>query len=64
MKPSTISDGFFIFIGINLKSPFVVILNLVDMSDNTLNRLKDYLSGFWQYYQSSPSLQKALEIAG
>jgi hypothetical protein len=37
---------------------------MVDNTDNTLNRLKDYLSGFWQYYQSSPNLQKALEFAG
>jgi len=35
---------------------------LVDNSENTLNRLKDYLSNFWIYYQSSQTLQKALEI--
>jgi len=33
------------------------------MRGKTLNRLKTYLSEFWDYYQSSPKLQKALEIA-
>jgi hypothetical protein len=27
----------------------------------TLNHLKTYLSEFWDYYQTSPQLQKALE---
>jgi DNA invertase Pin-like site-specific DNA recombinase len=33
----------------------------VDTRRKTLNRLKDYLSRFWGYYNSSSSLQKALE---
>lgn len=35
----------------------------VDPAIKTLNSLKTYLSRFWDYYQSSPSLQKALENA-
>lgn len=36
---------------------------MVDISDNTLNRLKAYLSRFWQYYQTSVNLQKAIDFA-
>jgi hypothetical protein len=36
---------------------------VVDISDNTLNRLKAYLSRFWENYQTSVNLQKALENA-
>ncbi len=36
---------------------------MVDSSDNTLNQLKDYLSRFWEYYQTSTGLQKTLEFA-
>jgi len=35
----------------------------VDIVYKTLNRLKTYLSDFWLFYQSSPSLQKALANA-
>ncbi|MFT5180020.1 MAG: hypothetical protein ACI9GH_000642 [Candidatus Paceibacteria bacterium] len=31
------------------------------MRGNIPNRLKDYLSRFWKYYQSSPKLQNILE---
>jgi|GEM_PF-5063470 len=34
--------------------------NSVDIKDNTLNRLKDYLSRFWQYYQARPILQEII----
>jgi hypothetical protein len=33
----------------------------VDMASKRLNRVKDYLSRFWQYYQNNSYLQKALE---
>lgn len=36
----------------------------VEMSEKTLNQIKSYLSRFWDYYQTSVSLQKALEFAG
>jgi len=39
------------------------IFNFVEMSRNTLNPLKNYLSKFWVYYNSSLNLQKALENA-
>ncbi len=32
----------------------------VDTRRNLLNRLKDYLKRFWEYYESSPAMQKAL----
>ncbi len=32
----------------------------VDIAGKTLNQLKDYFSRFWEYYQSSPNIQKAL----
>jgi hypothetical protein len=35
---------------------------MVDTGGNSLNRLKDYLFRFWEYYQTSVSLQKALEF--
>jgi hypothetical protein len=36
---------------------------VVDTYRNTSNRLKDYLSRFWHYYQTSPDLQKVLATA-
>jgi len=36
---------------------------IVDTQGNTLNRLKDYLSRFWVYYQSNKNLQNILENA-
>ncbi len=33
---------------------------LVDIAGKTLNRLNEYLVRFWEYYQSSPALQKTL----
>jgi hypothetical protein len=36
---------------------------LVDIESKTSNRLKSYLSDFWEFYQTSPALQKALENA-
>lgn len=39
------------------------IPRVVDLSFKTLNHLKSYLSRFWEYYQSSPNLQEALEGA-
>lgn len=38
-------------------------VRLVDTARKTLNHLKDYLARFWQYYQTSPALQKALANA-
>jgi hypothetical protein len=35
----------------------------VDSDGKTSNRLKTYLSDFWEFYQTSPALQKALENA-
>jgi hypothetical protein len=37
--------------------------NVVNTTGKTLNRLKTYLSSFWDYYQTSPVLQKALANA-
>ena len=34
---------------------------VVEMSGKTSNRLKHYLSEFWQYYQTSPKLRLVLE---
>ncbi len=34
---------------------------MVDTSYNTSNRIKSYLSRFWEYYQTAPELQKAIE---
>lgn len=36
---------------------------VVDISQNTTNRLKDYLTRFWLFYNSSPDLQKILATA-
>jgi len=33
----------------------------VDVLGERLNRVKDYLTKFWEFYQATPSLQKALE---
>lgn len=33
----------------------------VGIDRKTYNTLKTYLAGFWHYYESSPTLQKALE---
>jgi len=41
----------------DVKSP------LVDTDSKTSNRLKIYLSRFWDFYQTSPTLQKVLENA-
>lgn len=38
-----------------------VFYGAVDMVGKTSNRLKHYLSGFWDYYQSSINLQIYLE---
>lgn len=35
---------------------------MVDISGNTLNQLKAYLDNFWELFQESLSLRKALEI--
>lgn len=32
----------------------------VDNTGRTLNRLKEYLARFWEYYQSSPAIRRAL----
>src|SRR3990167_1342478 len=40
------------------------LLVSVHSTYKTLNRLKTYLSRFWEYYQSTPSLQKALASTG
>ena len=37
--------------------------NKVDSLYNTLNRLKSYLSRFWDFYKSSPRLQEILSNA-
>ncbi len=36
------------------------VFKIVEMGGETLNRLKEYLARFWEYYESSPGLQKAL----
>lgn len=41
----------------------IQLFQFVDTSGATLNQLKQYLVGFWQYYNSSPTIQKALERA-
>ena len=43
--------------------PFGRTVVRVDISGKTSNQLKDYLKRFWEYYNTSPSLQKALETA-
>jgi hypothetical protein len=44
-----------------VKSTFLdVDSTVVDMTSKTLNSLKHYLSSFYDYYQISPALQKAL----
>lgn len=35
-------------------------MSRVDTVGKTLNKLKDYLSRFWEYYKTSPALRKAL----
>ncbi len=35
----------------------------VDIRGNTSKQVKDYLKRFWEYYTSSPALQKALANA-
>jgi|GEM_PF-4769349 len=35
----------------------------VDIRGEMLKQLKDYLKRFWEYYNSSPALQKALATA-
>jgi hypothetical protein len=35
----------------------------VDIEGKISNHLKTYLSDFWEFYQTSPALQKALENA-
>ena len=35
--------------------------SFVDMVGKRLNRIQDYLSRFWEFYQTTPNLQKALE---
>jgi len=49
----------------HLKPPMKVVFVLMrEMDGKTLNRLKSYLSRFWEYYQTSPTFQKALADAG
>lgn len=36
---------------------------LVERDSKTSNRIKNYLSAFWEVYQTSPVLQKVLENA-
>lgn len=38
-------------------------LLFVDITGKTMNRLKDYLTQFWEYYQSSQNIQNALATA-
>ena len=44
-----------------LSQNIVVAFLMVDSAYRTLNSMKSYLSRFWEYYQGSPQLQKALE---
>jgi hypothetical protein len=36
---------------------------LVDITGKTSNQLKTFLKDFWEFYNHSPALQKALENA-
>jgi sulfur relay (sulfurtransferase) DsrC/TusE family protein len=40
-----------------------LILLRVEMSGKTMNRLKTYLKDFWEYYNTSPAIQKVLANA-